>query len=81
MFGEKLELIAMQCCVCKKMTALRVDPDDLDRHRKHGIFVQYAFVDREGKPYLTPAERELFISKCCDDCWHLLCPSDKLAYN
>jgi hypothetical protein len=52
MFGEKLQLITKQCCVCKKWTALRVDPDDLERHRE-GLFVQHAFVDRMGRPYLT----------------------------
>jgi hypothetical protein len=80
MFGEKLQLITKQCCVCKKWTALRVDPDDLERHWK-GLFVQHAFVDRMGRPYLTPGERELFLSECCGDCWHLLCPDDELAYN
>jgi len=44
-------------------------------------YVQHAFVDRTGKPYLTTAERELFLSGCCDECWHLLCPSDLQAYN
>lgn len=81
MFGEKRKLMTMQCCVCKKVVALRVDPADLKRHRKHGVYVQHAFVDRKGRPYLTPAERELFVSGCCDECWDLLCPSDPLAYN
>jgi hypothetical protein len=83
MFGEKLKLMTMQCCVCEKWIALRVDPDDLELHTKHGVFVQDAFVDRKGKPYLTAAERELFpaCSGCCPACYELLCPSDKLAYN
>ena len=80
MFGEKLRLITLQCCICRKWTALRVDPEDLARHNK-GLFVQHAFVNHKGRPYLTPEEMELFISGCCDDCWYLLCPSDKLAYN
>lgn len=80
MFGEKLQLITKQCCVCKKMIALRVDPEDVRRHER-GMFVQHAFVDRTGRPYLTSAERELFLSGCCDNCYHLLCPSEKLAYN
>lgn len=81
MFGEKLKLTTMQCCVCQRRTALRLDPEDLERHRKQGVFVQHAFVDRTGRPYLTAAERELLLSGCCDKCWDLLCPSDKLAYN
>jgi hypothetical protein len=41
----------VQCCVCKTWFALRVDPDDLDRHLSHGVFAQDAFVDRAGRPY------------------------------
>ena len=33
MFGEKLKLITMQCCVCERWTTLRVDPEHLERHR------------------------------------------------
>jgi hypothetical protein len=80
MFGEKLKLITLQCCVCHKMTVLRVDPEDLERH-KRGVVVQRAFINRDGKPYLTASEQELFISQCCRECWALLCPSDPLAYN
>ncbi|MGA2919843.1 MAG: hypothetical protein ABSE28_01970 [Candidatus Sulfotelmatobacter sp.] len=40
---------------------------------------QDAFADRRGRPHLSAAERELFLSECCDDCCHLLCPNDKLA--
>lgn len=80
MFGEKLQLITKRCCVCKKMVAMRVDPEDVERHER-GLFVQHAFVGRDGKRYLTRSERELFISECCNSCWRLLCPSDKLAYN
>ena len=53
MFGEELKLITIQCSVCKQMIALRVDPEDLQRHREQGVYVQHAFVDRRGKPYLT----------------------------
>ena len=80
MFGEKLQLMTKQCCVCKKMVAMRVDPEDVARHER-GVFVQNAFVRRDGKPYLTPSERELFISECCYSCVSLLCPIDPLAYN
>ena len=77
MFGEKRDLvITRRCCVCLKHVALRVDAEDLDRHEKHGIFVQYAF------PYLSAAEREIFpaCSGVCPDCYGLLCPSDPIAY-
>jgi hypothetical protein len=64
-YAEKLDLITLQCCVCKKFVALRVDRDDLDRHVRDGIFVQHAFVRRDGTPYLSSSERELFLSRCC----------------
>jgi hypothetical protein len=82
MFGEKkVKLITIQCACCGKWHVVRVDPDDLERHVKGGIYVQHAFADRDGKPYLSPYSRELFISKCCRSCWRALCPSDPLAYN
>ena len=83
MFGEKLELITLRCCVCKTWHALRVDRDDLDRHLRDGVFVQHAFVRRDGRPYLSAAERELFpaCSGVCGSCYSLLCPSDRLAYS
>ena len=80
MFGEKLGLMTIRCCVCRKWVALRVDPEDLRRHRC-GVLVQDAFVGREGKPYLSSAERELFVSGVCGACWPLLCPADPLAYS
>jgi hypothetical protein len=49
--------------------ALGVDPDDLKRHLEDGVFFQHAFIRCDGTPYLTPAERELFISQCCNSCW------------
>ena len=72
MHGTNLQLIVLRCCVCRKWIALRVDPDDLERHA-NGMFVQFAFTGRNGTPYLSPAERELFISACCGTCWDLLC--------
>lgn len=80
MYGENRELMTMTCAHCKKIVGMRVDPEDIERHAE-GLFVQHAFVDREGTPYLTPAEREMWISGCCGECWDLLCPRDKLAYN
>lgn len=73
MYGEKLELITLQCCVCKQWIALRVDKDDVDRHVRGGVFVQHAFARRDGTPYLSSSERELFLSRCCAACWALLC--------
>ncbi len=83
MYGEELELITLRCCVCEQWVALRVDKDDLNRHR-HGVCVQHAFVRRDGRPYLSASERELFVSECCAACWDLLCVDPVLhpyAYN
>jgi hypothetical protein len=80
MHGQNLELITMQCCVCKRWFALRVDKEDLSRHRD-GTFVQHAFCDRAGRPYLDAGLRELFISAVGPCCWSLFCPSDPLAYS
>lgn len=80
MFGDNRKLIAMRCCICKKWHVLRIDMEDLKRHN-NGVLVQDAFADRRCRPYLSAAERELFLSECCESCFRLLCPSDKLAYN
>lgn len=69
---DHLELI--QCLVCGKWYVVRVQSDDLRRHRA-GLFAQFAF------PYLPPELRELVISATCPDCWALLCPSNPLAYH
>jgi hypothetical protein len=74
MFGQNLQLIAKQCQLCKKWVAIRVDPEDVQRHME-GVFVQDAF------PYLSPADRELgWLSGLCDCCWHLLCSENSLDY-
>ena len=79
MFGENRKLITLCCPVCKKHVALRADPEDVERHAL-GVFVQYAFADRNGVPYLNPSERELFRT-CCGACWARFCPSDPLFYS
>jgi hypothetical protein len=68
---KKTKLILIQCARCRKWQVVRVDPEDLERHA-NGMFVQFAFTGRDGTPYLSPAGRELFISACCESCWHLL---------
>jgi hypothetical protein len=79
MYGTNLQLFILRCRVCHRWIAVRVDPDDLRRHYG-GVYVQHAFVRRDGTAYLTPAERELFLSRCCASCWSVLCSDDKLAY-
>jgi hypothetical protein len=82
MFGDnRSRLLTIRCVTCGRWVAIRVDVDDLRRHVRDGIRVQHAFVDGAAKPYLSAAEREMFVSRVCGDCWIALCPSDKLAYS
>src|ERR1019366_5337385 len=69
MHGQNLTLVTKQCRVCKRWFALHVDKDDLSRHLLDGIYVQHAFVRADGRPYLSPGERELFISAVGPCCW------------
>ena len=80
MYGQNLALVTMQCRVCKRWFALRLDKDDLSRHRD-GTFVQHAFCDRTGRPYLDASLRELCISAVGPCCWPLLCSSNPLDYD
>jgi len=61
MYGENLELITRQCCVCGRWFALRLDKDDLARILCDGVYVENAFTNRAGKPYLDADQRELYI--------------------
>jgi len=82
MFGDKKETVRLDCSVCHKPQFIMVDLEDVERAMaERSKNVMGVFVDREGKPYVTPAEAEMFISKTCDNCWKLLCPDDDLAYN
>jgi hypothetical protein len=82
MFGERLDkLVCIRCRICGRFTAIRLDAEDLDRHVNGGVFVQFAFANRDGVPYLSAGERELLISRVCPADWALLCPSSPLAYS
>lgn len=75
MHGSNRELITVQCCVCKRWVALRVDKDDLAAVQHGKALIQDAC------PYLSADERELFLTGTCRACWDLLCPADRLAYS
>lgn len=80
MLGTHRQLIAVQCVVCHKYVAMRVDLDDLVRWRG-GVLCQDAFVDESGVLYVSAAERELLcLSNVCGDCWRLLVPANPLEY-
>jgi hypothetical protein len=63
MYGERLDkLVCIKCRICGRFTAIRLDPDDLDRHVNGGVFVQFAF------PYLDSGARELLLTATCPAC-------------
>lgn len=70
MYGEKRELITVQCKSCMAPCPIWLDREDLER-AKRGLLVRDAFANRAGEPYLTPSERELFICGLCDRCWRM----------
>ena len=81
MFGQKkTKLVLIECACCHMWQVVRLDPEDLERHHD-GIFVQDAFLNRDGTIYLSAAERELLISGFCNACWSRFCSSDPLAYS
>ena len=55
-------IILITCRICKKDSEIKVDKVDLYRYH-NGEKVQIAF------PYLTAAEREMFITQYCGTCW------------
>lgn len=65
---DKILLIA-QCSVCGERFPIVVNETDWERwnDRENPIAIQKCF------PYLTAAERELFLSGLCDDCYHHIC--------
>lgn len=78
--NNRNQLLTPRCVVCGTVVALRVDPEDVERHRS-GVLIQNAFADESGTPYLDAEQRELLISGTCGDCYALLCSSNPLAYS
>ena len=68
------QFLTPRCGHCGTVVALRVDPEDVERWRS-GMFVQDAFADQGGVPYLSAAEREMLISASCGDCFERMCPN------
>lgn len=67
--------ITIKCENCRKEIKLSVYADDLyhfiydlDNKRK---FIQDYF------PYLKPSEREMFMTRICDNCWNKIFPKDE----
>lgn len=55
--------IGIKCRLCGERYILLVRPQDWTAYNA-GALVQDAF------PYLSPAERELFVSHTCERCWN-----------
>jgi hypothetical protein len=71
-------LETIQCVVCRRWYAVRVQSEDWQRYRREGGFVQTAL------PCVPPHLRELWISGVGPCCWPLLCPNpitNPTAYN
>lgn len=55
--------IICQCRLCSGYSIVLVRSADFDNWRERGVYAQHAF------PYLSNGDRELLISRTCDDCW------------
>lgn len=62
---ESRDLAVPRKCACGRVEVLMVRNEDYNAWLA-GDLVQFAF------PYLTAAERELFISRTCGECWKTL---------
>lgn len=66
-----MKVIGLTCCGCWKQVRMQVNQSDLDAFERGEDHIQDIF------PYLTPAEREMFISKTCGECWIRLFPPEE----
>jgi hypothetical protein len=58
MYGEKkTRLVTIKCRRCRKWVAVRVDPDDRDRHLHHGDGDPQDVADREDENEGDDSER------------------------
>jgi len=62
-------IIEVKCFCCNKLFEIEVKDEDYIRWN-NGEFVQVAF------PYLSAADRELLISKTCDNCFQEMCKEE-----
>ena len=71
MSEEKMVNLKVQCRMCGMTIIIPVREEDYQKFispdRPH---IQDIF------PYLTPAERELLISRTCEPCWNKMFPDE-----
>ena len=54
--------VVIECCFCEAEHTMTVSKQDLIK-RNHGALIQNCF------PYLTPDQREMFITGMCGKCF------------
>lgn len=62
MVAEAKQVYDIRCVHCGATVSVRAYPSDIVEW-ENGKYIQDAM------GYLSPAEREMFISSTCDDCW------------
>lgn len=73
--ADEMTTIKVTCTVHGGDVEVRVRKSQLKQWlQRPAEHIQYVFPD------LSPAERELFISGCCGDCWNKMFPPDADGY-
>lgn len=62
-FKNPIEL-HITCRICGKVYIVTVEKEDYEKYKSGEGYIQDIF------PYLSAADRELLISRTCDECWH-----------
>lgn len=62
--------VSIQCIDCGSVHTFKVRKDKLEEYRQGKGYVQKLF------PHLTPGEREMFISRICEDCFDKIFPDE-----
>lgn len=60
---KEVSYIKVNCNWCDNFEEMLVKNDDLDKYNSKGYLIQECF------PYLSPSQRELIISRTCEECW------------
>lgn len=64
--NQDIITLKIKCNLCNTEYYIKVKKKDLELYNNSNIHIQNIF------PYLTPGERELMISRICDDCFNKL---------
>ena len=58
-----MQTYSVQCAICNKVYEFEADPSDVKQWWEQGVHIQDAL------GYLNKHQRELIISRTCQDCW------------